>query len=121
MGQQGTSIEGATREQVVQFLRRTPESVAVLFISYLSGQLWAFILLAYVRSSTRANKLVDNLPAKTALGLVWFSFVLVPLHLFRNGAVGFAVNGLLDLVVPTLVIGLFLQAIVFAIVAKLGR
>ena len=86
----------------------TPKAVALLVMSYFSGHLWVFIVTAFLRSKTRGNKLLQSMTGKTAVGLLWFTAVMAPVYLLKHGEYHFAYSRILDVTIPTLVVGLFL-------------
>jgi len=117
---EASKIGKVVEDQIVEFLRRTPQAAAVLAISFLSGQLWAYLVLVR-RTSQKGTSLLKTIPAKTALGLLWFSFVLVPLYGVSCRSLVFHYEKILGLIVPTLVTGLFLQALIFALATRTGK
>ncbi len=110
----------AVGEQVLDYLRQTPKAVAVLVVSYLSGHLWVFIITAFFRSRTRGDQLLKSVTGRTAVGLLWFASLLVPIYLLRFGGLHFEYANILELTVPTLVAGLFFQLLVFIICVRFG-
>lgn len=108
-------------EQFIDYLKQTPKAAAVMVVSFFCGHLWAYVVTTFFRGSkTRGNTLLQSVMGRTALGLVWFSAVLVPIYTLKFRAFDFDYDRILALVVPTLVAGLAIQLIVFALCLKLG-
>ena len=120
MREDGGALAKAVEEQLIEALKRCPQAVVVLALSFISGHLWVYIVL--LRPWTRSgSRLLENVVARTGLGLLWFSVVLVPIYLVNCHSASFRYEKLVELVVPTLVTGLFVQAIIFAIIMRPKR
>lgn len=117
----GGTAQEAVEDLAVDFFRSTPIALAALAISFLSGQLWVFVIFEYMHPSKKANKALDNAAAKAALGLLWFALVLVPFYYIQFDDLSLEYQNILQLTVPTLVLGLFAQAIAFAFFAKVKK
>ena len=113
-------ITKAIEQQALGYFKETPKAVVVVVMSFFSGHLWVFIVTAFLRSKTRGNRLLESRLGRTAVGMFWFTGVLVPLYLLKFGAYDFEYQRILDIVIPTLVTGMFLQLIVFAFFARFG-
>jgi flagellar biosynthesis protein FliQ len=107
-------------EQFFDYLAQTPKALAVLVVSYFSGHLWVFMITAFFRSRTRGDNLLRSVTGRTAVGLVWFTSILGPFYFLKFGALTFEYANVLDLAVPTLVIGLFVQLLVFVACVRFG-
>jgi hypothetical protein len=114
------SLAKTAQVQFLEYLKQTPKALAVLIMSYFSGQLWVFIIAAFLRSKTRGNKLLQSTAGKTAVGLLWFSGILAPVYWLKFGNLGFEYAGILEVAIPTLVSGMFAQLVVFALFVALG-
>ncbi len=117
---EGRGVAREVQEQLVDYLTTTPKAGAVLTMSFFSGHLWVFIVTAYLRSNTRGNKLLESLPGRTAVGIFWFTAVLVPIYWSKFREVNFEYARILDVVIPTIVAGMMLQLVVFAFFAYFG-
>jgi hypothetical protein len=84
MAKSGGAVDGSIEQQLIDYLRQTPKAVAVLIFSFFSGQLWVFIIIAYLKKTTKGNKLLNSIHGKTALGLFWFTLVLIPIYYIRE-------------------------------------
>ena len=115
------SIIQTTERQIIDFLRKTPIAVAALFFSFISGHLWVFIIFSYCKKNKKGNSQLQSKVGRTAIGLAWFMFVMVPIYLLQYNNLKFNYTNLVDIVLPTLVLGFFFQVIVFALFAKFGN
>lgn len=89
-------------------------------MSFFSGQLWAFVLTAF-RSKTRGNKLIESFWGRVAIGVIWFTAVCVPMYLFKYRDVDFQYDRLLQIAIPTVVTGMLVQLIFFALFVCFGN
>ena len=113
-------VTKTVQEQLVAYLKQTPKAVAVLVVSYFSGHLWVFIVTAFLRSKRGGNKLLQSITGKTAVGLLWFTAVLALVYWWKFGEFNFAYPRMLDIAIPTLVAGLVVQLIAFALFVTFG-
>lgn len=121
MASSGGEVQVVVQQQFTDYLRQTPKAVAVLVCSFFSGQLWAFLVFAYIKKGAKGNKLLQSLPGKTSLGLCWFTLVLVPIYYLNHGTLIFSYDQILSVIVPTLVAGFFVQVIAFALIVYFGK
>lgn len=121
MSKAANNIESTIGQKVIEFLEKTPIAVAVPFFAFLSGQLWVFIIIAYVKSSQKGNKALQTIASKTGLGVCWFTFIMVPIYVLKHGGVNFEYPMIIDLTIPTIVGALFFQVIVFALFAQFKK
>ena len=116
----GGALRKTVEQQVAEYLKETPKAVAALVMSYFSGHLWVFIVTAFLRSKTRGNKLLQSVTGKTGVGLLWFAAVMFLLYLIKFRELNFEYTRLLELAVPTLMMGLVCQLVVFVLFAVFG-
>jgi hypothetical protein len=107
-------------EQVSEYLKQTPIAVGVIVMSFFSGHLWVFIITGFLRSKTRGNKLLESRSGRTAIGVLWFTGVSAPLYVYRYHNYNFEYRNILEIAIPTLVTGLLVQLIIFALFASFG-
>ncbi len=117
---EGRGVVREVEQQLLDYLRDTPKAAGVLIMSFFSGHLWVFIVTAYLRSKTRGNKLLESLLGRTAVGILWFTAVLVPVYWLKFREVNFDYERILEVVIPTIVAGMLLQLVVFAFFAHFG-
>lgn len=113
-------IEKSLEKDVVQFLHETPKALAVVVAAFFSGHLWVFVITAFVRSKTKGNGMVQSLTGRTAIGLIWLTGTLVPIYRIKFGDFAFDYDKILQVTIPTIVTGLFVQLLLFAMFVCLG-
>jgi hypothetical protein len=100
------------KEFIINFLISTPKAIAILFFSFFSGQVWAYLIITYFKSKTKGNAILNNKYTKTGVGLLWFIIVAMPYNLYMHGAkVNF--ENIIQHSIICILIGATLQAIVF--------
>lgn len=75
----------AIQEKIISWLLITPKALAILVCSLFSGQLWFFVIVTYFKARNKGNTYINNILAKTVIGVLWFSLINLPIHLIRNG------------------------------------
>jgi hypothetical protein len=108
------------QQQILEYLRQTPIAVGVLVMSFFSGQLWAFIITAFIRTKTRGNRLIESFWGRMAMGILWFTAISVPMYLWRFGNYEFEYGNLVRIAIPTMVTGMLAQIIIFALFGYFG-
>ena len=58
---------------------------------------------------------------KLSLGAGWYSLILVPIYLIKFGSLNFEYESILNILLMSVVIGLFLQMILFILITKFIR
>lgn len=107
-------------QELLEYLKQTPTAIAVLVMSYFSGHLWVFVVTAFLRSKTRGDNLLRSITGKTALGLLWFAAILVPIYLYKFREYNFEYSRILEVALPTLVTGLLVQLFAFVAFITFG-
>ena len=75
-----TEIPEAFAAALLRFLTSSPYILCTVALSYISGHLWAYIILSYF--SKQERKILYSLFGKLALGLMWFAIILMPTYVF---------------------------------------
>lgn len=109
----------AVGEIVLDYLRQTPKAVGVLLASFFSGHLWVFMVLA-IRTKTRGNTFLQPPIGRTALGLCWFTMIHLPLYFAKFRELDFKYNKMMQLAIPTVLFGLAIQVVLFAVFVRYG-
>lgn len=109
------------KKKIVEFLLQTPKALAVAVFSYLSGQVWLYVIFTYLRPNMKGKSILDNLGGKIGLGLLWHVVVLIPLYLAKHGWRDFDERLILALVVPLIVFALFGQMVIFVLLTLLKK
>ncbi len=113
-------IPDEVTQQVIGYIIATPKVFGGLFCSYFSGQLWAFLTIAYLKKNTRGNKLLDNYPAKIALGSSWFCVVALPIYWLKYDNFNLNYDSFINILPPAIIVSFALQIFIFLAVAKWG-
>ena len=104
--------------KVFSYILNTPSALGTIAISFLSGHLWAFIIITYFKKGKRGKSFLNAKTGKTAIGLLWFSIIILPIYYISNETLNIEYEKLLDSVVTTLLFGLALQAIIFGLIVS---
>lgn len=104
---------------LLQFLTSSPYIMCIVALSYISGHLWAYIILSYF--SKKERKILYSLFGKLSLGLMWFAAVLIPAYIVRFKSVNIIVEQLLEISITVLVIALALQLVALFVIFFLHR
>ncbi|MCI0560052.1 MAG: hypothetical protein MN733_16305 [Nitrososphaera sp.] len=117
-GKQG--MERGLQTDLLEYLRDTPKALVVVVASFISGHLWVFMITAFIRSKTKGNNLLQSTVGRTTVGLIWLTGVLVPFYCLKFREFSFDYERILQIAIPTVVTGLFIQLILFAIFVSFG-
>ena len=107
------------KEAVFEHIISTPMYIATLFFAFLSGHLWAYIVLVYFTKKERA--LLTNICGKTILGILWFSFILIPIYLVTYKNLIINQENLIKVMSSVILFSLVTQLIVFIIINLVKR
>ena len=107
-------------KKVIDWLLTTPKALALLVFSFFSGHLWIFIITTYFKTSKKGNKYLKSIYGKIAVGVIWFTIIDLPIHLFRNGNI-IDINNIFDNILYAIMYGLILQGIVFGLIVTLKK
>jgi asparagine N-glycosylation enzyme membrane subunit Stt3 len=114
-------VNDEIEKTLIAYLVKTPKALALAVFSYLSGQLWLYLIFAHFRTTGKGKSLLDNFAGKMGLGVLWHGVVLVPLYLIQNGATAFDHEKIFALTVPVIVFALVAQTLVLIIVTIIYR
>ena len=110
------------KEKIFGYLIATPKMLFLAVLSFLSGHFWVYIYFAYIKNGSRSAKRIDNLYGKVVLGLIWFAIILTILYgIMHKTILNIQYELIMDLILSTILIGLFLQAILFILILKLSK
>lgn len=113
-------IEKDIKNDIGQYLHNTPKALAVVVAAFFSGHLWVFVITAFIRSKTKGNGMMQSPTGRIAIGLIWLTGVLVPIYRLKFGDFEFDYENILQIIIPTIVIGLFFQLLLFSLFVCLG-
>lgn len=114
-------IPDEAKEKIFEYVLNTPKALVTLVFSWLSGHLWVYIVLTYFKDGTKGKKFLDGHIGKTAIGLLWFSLIMIPTYYFSHSSLNIEYEKLLSSVFSTLLYGLALQAIIFILLTLFKR
>jgi len=108
------------QNEVFKYLLKTPKALAFVFFSFISGYIWLYLILVWLKGSTnnKATRHLDSGYAKTALGLLWFAIVMYPLYCIKFGFGTVELEKVYLLAWNTLLTGLFFQGIITIIIIR---
>ena len=112
------TLPSEIENKIFSYILNTPSVLGTIAISFLSGHLWAFIIITYLKKGKKGKSFLNAKTGKTAIGLLWFSIIILPIYYISNGTFNIEYEKLLDSVVTTLLFGLALQAIIFALIVS---
>jgi hypothetical protein len=113
-------VESTVTSQLVEYLKATPQAIAVVFFAFLEGHLWVFMITAYVRDKTKGNKLIMSVAGKVTIGLLWITLNMVIIYAIQYQSWPMKYENILEIVVPTIVLSLLLQLLIFLGCLKYG-
>lgn len=114
------TIEKNILEKLMEFFSDTPKAMAVAVVAFLIGHLWVFVITTFVRSKTKGNRMLSSPASRVTIGLAWLTAIFIPLYRFSFGDYAFEYDKILQIVIPTIVFGLFAQLILFIIFLVFG-
>lgn len=110
-------MEDELKKGILENIFTRPESYAIFGYSFVTGQIWVYFLI-YHRDESKGKKYLKKFYSKVAIGLLWYSFVLVPNYLIRHGFNDFNPEDVFALTTETILYGFFLQTIIFIFIFK---
>jgi hypothetical protein len=113
-------ISSEIEKKIIEFLVATPKALALIILSFFSGQLWFFVLITYFKSNAKGNKYLNNYYSKLAIGIIWFIIVNLPIHFIR---IGFEIddNNIFLNFFYTIIYGFVLQGIIFTLIVAIKK
>jgi len=112
----GYEIPTEVMDKGIEYIISTPKALVAIFFSALSGHLWIYIISAYFVKEQKNKEKLDSLTGKIAVGLIWFSFIMLPVYLITHGTFNIEYEKLLHSVFSTILYGLFIQAIIVGLI-----
>lgn len=114
-------VQDAIAKQIIEYFKATPQVLAFLLMAFLSGHLWAYVITNYVKVKKGGNKEIRSIVGRLALGLVWLAGNLIIVYAVVHHDWPQDYAKAIGLIVPTIVLGLFLQLLVFAGILIFGE
>jgi hypothetical protein len=115
-----TNIQHSVADVLSNYLRATPQAIAVLIVAFLSGHLWVYIITAYLRRNTKGNRLLQSTAGRIAIGMAWLAVVMIPVYFTEYGTWPADYGNILAIVIPTIVLALFAQVVIFGLFVSRG-
>ncbi len=115
-----SNMENGIQAKLLEYLIATPKAMAVLVASFISGNLWAFIITAFIRSKRKGNSALLTVAGRTSLGFGWFMVVFVPFYIIKYHEIAFEYSKILQISIPTVIIGIFIQLVLFVLFLRFG-
>ncbi|MEJ8865752.1 hypothetical protein [Pseudomonas jessenii] len=114
-------VKDAVAKQIIDYLKTTPQALAFLIMAFASGHLWAYVITNFVKEKKGGNKEIRSAIGRLSLGLVWLASNLVVVYGFVHHSWPRDYAKIIDLIIPTIVLGFFIQLIVLAGVVIFGE
>jgi len=106
------------QEKVISWLIATPKALGLLVCSFLSGQLWFFIITTYLKENKKGNKYLKKFWAKLVLGVIWFAIINLPIHLIRQG-IEITETNIFANILYTILYGFVIQGVISILIISL--
>lgn len=100
------------KEFIINFFLSTPKTIAILFFSFFSGQVWSYLIITYFKTKTKGNSILNKPYTKIGVGLLWFTLISLPYNLCKNGT-KIQFENILENSLLCLLSAAMLQAIIF--------
>jgi hypothetical protein len=107
------------KKAIIKYIVSSPKALAVIFFSFISGNLWNFVVLSYLTKNTKAVKYLDTYYCKISLGIIWFAVIMYPLYCIKYGMTEVVLESVFSIIWQTLLIGLCIQGLVTLFIIKL--
>jgi ABC-type multidrug transport system permease subunit len=101
------------KDFIVNFLISTPKALLILVFSFLSGQVWTYLIIVYFKGKTKGNTILTQYYTKISIGVLWFSVIAIPLTYLKNGF-SLTLNLIINDSLTSILISMLIQAIIFA-------
>ncbi len=108
-------------DAVVGFFVSSPKVLATIILSWVSGHTWSYIVFTYFRDKSTSVGFFDTWMGKVALGLLWFSLILMPINYFVNDTLAIEYENVLKVLFSTVLYSFVLQAIAFITITLFKR
>jgi hypothetical protein len=99
----------------VDYILESPTLLFTVAVCMLTGHLLFFVILTYGADKADSKTYLNGKLGKVALGMLWHSFVVLPVYWFNNKTFAIDYDKLIEILPTSLILGLFLQAIFTAI------
>jgi hypothetical protein len=107
------------KKAILKYIVGSPKALAIIFFSFISGNLWNFVVLSYLTKNDKAVKYLDTYYCKISLGIIWFAIVMYPLHCMKYGMKDVQLESVFNIIWQTLLFGLFFQGLITFLIIKI--
>ncbi|MEB2854069.1 hypothetical protein [Pseudomonas atacamensis] len=114
-------LEKAVVSQIIDYLKSTPQVLFLVIMAIASGHLWAFIITSFFKEKENGNKELRSIVGRLSLGLMWLAANLVVIYGLEHHSLPRDYSKIIELIFPTIILGLFLQLIVYVLVIAFGE
>lgn len=108
-------------QTVITFILGSPKVLATLVLSWVSGHTWSYIVFTYFRDKAKSEGFFDGWMGKTALGLLWFSLIMLPIYYLVHDSLTIKYDNVLSVIFSTILYSYVVQAIVFIAITLFKR
>ncbi|EGR1045481.1 hypothetical protein EFU54_17695 [Vibrio cholerae] len=108
-------------QTVITFLVGSPKVLATLILSWVSGHTWSYIVFTYFRDKTKSEGFFDSWMGKMALGLLWFSLIMLPIYYLFHNSLSIEYDKVLLVIFSTVLYSYVVQAIIFIAITLFKR
>ncbi|MUJ26323.1 hypothetical protein GNP82_18500 [Aliivibrio fischeri] len=108
-------------QTIVDFLVGSPKVLAALILSWVSGHTWSYIVFTYFREKNKSVGFFDSWMGKTALGLLWFSLIMLPIYFLVHDSYTIEYDKVLEILFSTILYSYVVQAIIFIAITIFKR
>ncbi|OEE34435.1 hypothetical protein A1QO_07915 [Vibrio genomosp. F10 str. ZF-129] len=108
-------------QTVITFLVGSPKVLATLVLSWISGHMWSYIVFTYFREKNKSEGFFDGWLGKTALGLFWFSLIMLPIYYLVHASFTIEYENILSVLITTILYSYVVQAIIFIAITLFKR
>jgi threonine/homoserine efflux transporter RhtA len=108
------NVPDSFSDELFRVLASSPFMILTAAIACGSGHLWAYMIFSYF--SKKERKILESFYGRTALGLIWFALIIIPVHLISNGNLLFELSSITNALPSVIIFGLATQAMIFIVV-----
>ena len=114
-------MEEKIGNELACYVIRIPQLLLACGVSFLSGHIWLWLIYTYFKDNTKGITHLKNIYAKTGLGVLWHSLFLFVTYIVKFGFDTNVENKILSIILFSLLLGMFAQALVVILIVKLKK
>lgn len=115
-------VYGVPSDIITAFIRIIINSPPLLVLSvtaYISGHLWAYIILTYV--SKKERKILCSLLGRISCGVAWFALIAIPVSIVTYCNLLFTIDRIISISITTTIFSLALQSLILILINFFAR